>query len=727
MPVVYETLKSAVRSCIGERGLYVTSLTMLPNGDLLASPHYGSQQLHRVSIWRSTDQGRSWQQVQTHGDELFGAGALLKCLRDGTVLLHTGALYRSTDAGVTWRRVECPVSASIRSIVERPDGTLHLFDSDASWYAGHQPPPRSLLGISDEWYRETNQGALAVRSTWRTTSTDGAQSWSEPEPIISDEIYIGGETNWPDLQPFFREACVLQLTGGCLLAATRRNDPVEHMVLTESETGLEWTEPREFLGAGEIHAHLLELSDGRLLCTYVRQEVPRGVFAILSSDQGRTWDTDHPVQLATSIANSFGWPTSVQMPDGTITTSYTFKGYEETTQVNDSLTAVVRWQLPGDSERAEMEPLSEPFFPHEHNYPIYCNGITGFTGRSMQQVAYWELSDAERCQIPGYKGTLSRFPDGELLACPSPTIDGEIGSVIYRSNDEGRTWQKVDMQPDSLPGKEQAMLCLRDGKTVLLQTEASDEVLYRSTDRGITWQRIEYGHSMLTTRNFIQQSDGSILKFGSTGIRGHKQDAPRATAWRLRSYDGGLTWPECEKVAVWDSSHNFFGEVYILPFSDTHFLAATRITGDAARAIAGAPPIGVGGGAGGETDEGMVLMESHDAGLHWSAPRWMDLGYSAVHVHLLKLADGRILCVYRRRFLPFGVAAVLSEDNGKTWDTQHPIILGTRPTAYGGWPTSIELADGTILTTRAYMTWPGATFEAIRWQLPLPSEDYQGS
>ncbi len=174
MPVVYETLKSAVRSCIGERGLYVTSLTMLPNGELLACPHYGSQQLHRVSIWRSTDQGRSWQQVQTHGDELFGAGALLKCLRDGTVLLHTGALYRSTDAGVTWKRVECPVSASIRSIVERPDGALHIFDSDASWYVGHEPAPRSLLGISDEWYRETNQGVLAVRSTWRTTSTDGA-------------------------------------------------------------------------------------------------------------------------------------------------------------------------------------------------------------------------------------------------------------------------------------------------------------------------------------------------------------------------------------------------------------------------------------------------------------------------------------------------------------------------------------------------------------------------
>ncbi len=176
---------------------------------------------------------------------------------------------------------------------------------------------------------------------------------------------------------------------------------------------------------------------------------------------------------------------------------------------------------------------------------------------------------------------------------------------------------------------------------------------------------------------------------------------------------------------MWDSSHAFFDEASILPLSDTHFLAASRVTGDFARRLANAPPIGIGAGAGGEVDEGMVLMESEDAGLHWSAPRWMGLGYSAVHAHLLKLTDGRILCVYRRRFLPFGVAGVLSEDNGKTWNNDHPILLGVCPTTYGGWPMSIQLPDGAMLTTRAYMTWPGATFEVVRWQLPAPSEGYR--
>ncbi len=491
------------------------------------------------------------------------------------------------------------------------------------------------------------------------------------------------------------------------------------MLVESEDAGMTWSEPRDFLAPGEIHAHLLSLSDGRLLCSYARHQLPRGIFAVLSDDQGKTWHTDHPIQLAPTLADFFGWPTSVQMPDGTILTSYTIKGYEETTQVNDSVTEVVRWQLPG-TEFVQMQPATEPVFGEKHDYAKYPAGITGFTGRSLQEVSYWELRPAQRVHVPGYKGALSRFPDGELLACPIQGYTGQGGhSVIYRSTDEGVSWQKVEMQGVEIPDKEQAMLCLQDGKTVLLQTCASGNPLFRSADRGVTWQPIDYGEPTGTTRNFVQQSDGSVLMFGYKGTWGHEVDGPRTVAWRLRSRDGGSTWQR-EEVATWDSPTKFFCEVNLLPFSDTHFLAAFRVKGDFARAMAGAPPIGIGAGAGGETDEGIVLLESKDAGLHWSAPRWMGLGYSVTHPHMLKLADGRILCVYRRHFVPFGLAAVLSEDNGKTWNTNRPILLDVHTTCYTGWPTSVQFADGTVLTT-----WASDAFHAIRWQLPPPSEGYQ--
>ena len=717
-PVIFETLSPAARACIGGRGQYVTSLCRLPNGELLACPHCGSRELQQVSIWRSADDARSWERVSTRGDELFGAGALLKCIDDGTLLLHTGALYRSADNGVTWTRTACPHVGVVRSIVETSDGDLLMFGSDASWYAGCEPPPESLLGLSASWYREGALGNSLACASWRVRSSDAGRTWSEPEAIICEHVMLVRDMDWQRVQPLFREACVIPLADGRFLAATRRSDP-ERIVLIESDDGLDWsTEPREFLAPGEIHAHLLPLSDGRLMCTYARTDAPHGIFALISADHGRTWDAGGPVQLTVTLPEAFGWPTSVELPDGSIVTSYTMKAYEETTQINDSLTAVVRWQLPG-TEADPVQPVQRGLFPEEHDHSMYCNGITGYTGRTMQHIAQWEFTPAERFQIPAYKGVMSRFPDGELLACPAPDVGGTTMSVIYRSVDNGATWQRVATQPEAMPGKEQAMICLRDRKTALLQTEASGTPLFRSPDRGATWERVDYGEPARTTRNLVQLSDDSVLMFGCRGTYRAGAGGDRTVAWRLRSCDGGLTW-ERREVSGWDDPAPFFAEAFFLPFSDTHFLAAVRVNGKFARTFAGAPPIELGEGKGDETDEGMVLMESDDGGLHWTPPRWMGLGYSAVHVHMLKLQDGRILAVFRRRFLPFGVGGVFSHDNGKTWDHERPVLLGVRPTCYGGWPTSIQLPDGTMLTTRAYMTWPGATFEVIRWQLPPP-------
>ncbi len=349
LPVAYETLVPAMRARIGYRGLYVTSLARLTNGDLLACPHYGSTDLQRVSIWRSSDEGKTWELVPTQGDVLFGSGALLKSLPDGTVLLHTGALYRSTDSGVTWQQIECEETGTIRSIVEQSDGSLLMFGSEGSWYLGCEPPPDTLVGLASTWYKETSYGSRATRVAWRLRSTDGGQTWPEREEIINEvkEATNARGGGWDDPQPFFKEACVLPLSDTHLLAATRFTKGGERVVLMESEdAGLTWSEPRDFLAPGEIHGHLLALSDGRLLCTYARHPLPRGIFAVLSEDQGQTWDTDHPVRLSRSLSVFFGWPTSIQMPDGTILTSYTIKAYEETTQVKDSATEVVRWPLP---------------------------------------------------------------------------------------------------------------------------------------------------------------------------------------------------------------------------------------------------------------------------------------------------------------------------------------------------------------------------------------------
>ena len=52
-PVIHEALKSAARARIGERGLYVASVTQLADGNLLACAHSGSSEAQRLSVWLS--------------------------------------------------------------------------------------------------------------------------------------------------------------------------------------------------------------------------------------------------------------------------------------------------------------------------------------------------------------------------------------------------------------------------------------------------------------------------------------------------------------------------------------------------------------------------------------------------------------------------------------------------------------------------------------------------
>ena len=95
----------------------------------------------------------------------------------------------------------------------------------------------------------------------------------------------------------------------------------------------------------EVHTYLTELVDGRILATYSNYHLPFGVYAIVSNDGGRTWDRDHPIQLALSALNQVGWPVTLQLADGSLLTGYALTAYLK--QPPDMfVTETVRWRLP---------------------------------------------------------------------------------------------------------------------------------------------------------------------------------------------------------------------------------------------------------------------------------------------------------------------------------------------------------------------------------------------
>lgn len=70
-------------------------------------------------------------------------------------------------------------------------------------------------------------------------------------------------------------------------------------------------------------AHVLELKDGRLLCSYGYRRAPLGVRATLSHDGGKTWDYANEMVIRDDGgAPDLGYPTSIQLADGRVLLAY---------------------------------------------------------------------------------------------------------------------------------------------------------------------------------------------------------------------------------------------------------------------------------------------------------------------------------------------------------------------------------------------------------------------
>lgn len=105
---------------------------------------------------------------------------------------------------------------------------------------------------------------------------------------------------------------------------------------------------------------------------------------------------------------------------------------------------------------------------------------------------------------------------------------------------------------------------------------------------------------------------------------------------------------------------------------------------------------------------------SDDLGKTWSKPRQIIGDKDGAPPHLLKTSSGDILCVYARRDQPYSIKAMLSKDDGKTWDTENMIFECPVPMPDHGYPATVELSDGSFLTV--FYTREKADGPTVIWQ-----------
>lgn len=310
------------------------NLTRLPDGSIVATifnqPTHGGWE-GDVECWASTDDGRTWHLRGVPAPHAPGANRMnvaAGLAHDGSLVVlasgwnrrnkpgdysspHEGEalapwVCRSSDGGATWEQAETislPDEEGYRGIpfgdiVKHSDGSL-----GACLYGGSTGGSHSLYFSSEDDGR-----------TWKQKGVIEGTNSNETTPLV--------------------------LADGSLLVAARTRIN-QHLDLHRStDLGATWLPKGPLTLIGQIPGHLLTLEDGRILLSYgLRNKGLHGVAVRLSDDRGKTWGAPRVIVNYHADTDG-GYPSSVQVTDGTIVTAYYCRGIETHQRYH---MGVVRW------------------------------------------------------------------------------------------------------------------------------------------------------------------------------------------------------------------------------------------------------------------------------------------------------------------------------------------------------------------------------------------------
>lgn len=353
-----------------------------------------------------------------------------------------------------------------------------------------------------------------------------------------------------------------------------------------------------------------------------------------------------------------------------------------------------------------------------------------------------------------YKPFLARLNSGDLLIvafCFGP-IEGVDGyaerAVFWRSKDGGRTWgarqERLDIQ-----GREFGLTTLHDGtllmtchwlaRDVFNPSKHTHSKVFRSTDEGKTWSEIRIGPDAFPDRAetvadwmAFEIPDRSrpgkmVTCLGVSMQHGGEYAEKHIRLWR--SKDSGKTWDRSFRPDSqgWSDVDGFFSQTVTYRTPSGRILHPVRVdrTGPHWH-IPGTPKVKPG-----DSDQGdrMLLWESTDDGHTFEKQKVHGTfgTYGEMYPRFLALKDGRLLLTFTVRSGStdghgLGLRAILSDDDGKTWDFQSDRMVISdvnHGSSGGGFGNTVQLPDESLVSVYSYRGKGGKThIEAVRWKLP---------
>jgi hypothetical protein len=311
---------------------------------------------------------------------------------------------------------------------------------------------------------------------------------------------------------------------------------------------------------------------------------------------------------------------------------------------------------------------------------------------SQEAIVY---AQKERAALPP---DLCQLRNGELLAAVREAANhtdpgGNIGYL--RSRDGGHTWAPLQIiKPSEEPScdyRDPSICELGDGTLIVTffrwdaprrgtWTGAATTVM-RSFDGGLTWP----DEQVLPTEpfDFLQICERCIeLPSGRVLMPAYGGREEQCSATCYSSDDKGASWQYLSTIQThpWTEDDSWFMETSIALTQDAKIAAVSR------------------------TNAHMLQATSYDMGNSWTDHRELDWTPPETQPSLNCLQDGRLLLMYGDRGpkprlpdYPFAIVGYLSEDEGRTWG-EALILEDGLPHWDMGYPTSVELEPGHMLT-----------------------------
>lgn len=354
----------------------------------------------------------------------------------------------------------------------------------------------------------------------------------------------------------------------------------------------------------------------------------------------------------------------------------------------------------------------------------------------------------------GYFGwpTIATMDDGSLVAAASGLRNAHVcpfgRSVFFRSRDEGKTWSSPTVVNDSpLDDRDTGIVCVGGQKLLIswftTDNRKSSGLSYEETlDDEYTIARWREGFARMTDENEsrwmgawirtsedggeswenpvkvpvtaphgpIRLSSGELLYFGKellTDMEGFQGGVGSISA--LVSSNSGRSWFRLGEVPLVEGTlEGSYHEPHVAQLPGGKLVGLIRVENCEGSRL---EDLGL-------VSFSLVYTESVDGGHTWS--RAEPMGFHGSPPHLLAHTSGALVGVYGRRLEPFGERVMISRDDGVSWDYDYA-LRDDGPDGDLGYPSSVELADGSILT--AYYQKPGSVTDKCaflwsRWRLP---------